>query len=97
MSYRPVPQDKDPQLWQLAQRRVSFKYHLGMYVAMNLFFWCIWYFSGERETAGSWPWPLLPMTGWGIGLLFHYLRTYVYSKSNLIESEYEKLKENQNK
>jgi hypothetical protein len=27
--YSTQPQDRDPQLWDIAQRRASFKYHLG--------------------------------------------------------------------
>jgi len=96
MSYVAVPQDKDPQLWRLAQRRASFKYHFAVYLAMNLFLWAVWYFSGERETGGGWPWPFFPMTGWGIGVFFQFLRTYVYPKNNLVETEYQKLKQKQN-
>jgi hypothetical protein len=93
MSYQPAPQDKDPQLWHLAHRRASFKYHLGIYIVMNSFFWVVWYFTSEATTRNGWPWPVWPTIGWGIGLLFHYLGAYVYPKSNAIEKEYEKLKQ----
>jgi hypothetical protein len=97
MQYSTPPPDKDPQLWHTAQRRASFKYHLGTYMVMNGFFWILWYFTGEHLMHNGWPWPIWPMIGWGIGLFFHYLGAYVYPKSNAVEREYEKLKQNQHK
>lgn len=85
-----TPGDKDPQIWQLAQRRVAFKYHLGTYVVVNAFFWILWYLTGRDQH--GWPWPIWPMIGWGIGLLFHYLGAYVFPKEGSVEREYEKLK-----
>ena len=94
MSYyhHPPPPDKDPHLWYIAQKRVSFKYHLASYIVVNIFFWILWYFSGTNETQEGWPWPVWPMLGWGIGLFFHYLGAYVFPKENSVEREYEKLK-----
>jgi hypothetical protein len=97
MQYSTPPPGKDPQLWEIAQRRASFKYHFAVYIIMNGFFWFVWYLSGEHSTDNGWPWPVWPMAGWGIGLLFHYLSAYVYPKSNTVEREYEKLKQQQNK
>jgi len=99
MHYSTPPPDKDPQLWHTAQRRASFKYHLGTYIVVNAFFWVIWYFTREKysDQDYGWPWPIWPMIGWGIGLLFHFFGAYVYPKSNAVEREYEKLKREQNK
>jgi 2TM domain len=91
--YSTLPPDKDPQLWEIAQKRASFKNHLGSYVVINAFFWILWYFRGAHITNDSLPWPVWPMLGWGIGLVFHYLGAYVYPKSNAVEREYEKLKQ----
>jgi hypothetical protein len=96
MQYTTPPPDKDPQLWHLAQKRASFKYHLATYLVMNAFFWIVWYFTGEHGGYDGWPWPVWPMIGWGIGLLFHFLGAYVYPKDNLVEREYEKLKREKN-
>jgi hypothetical protein len=64
---------------------------------MNIFFWGVWYFTEEHLTSRGWPWAVWPTIGWGIGLLFHFLSAYVYPKSNAVEKEYEKLKQNQNR
>jgi hypothetical protein len=84
---------KDPQLWEMAQRRVGFRVHLITYIVMNIFFWVLWFINGNggKEYHGPFPWPVWAMGGWGIGLLFHFLGVYVFSKQNLVEKEYEKL------
>lgn len=84
--------EKDTELWALAQRRVAFKYHLTAYIIMSCFFWGLWFFAGHDARDGF-PWPIYPMMGWGIGLLFHFLSAYVFGKSTSIEKEYEKLKQ----
>ncbi len=90
-SYNNTPAGRDPQLWQLAQRRASFKGHLTTYLVMSVVFWTIWYLSGGKRFNGGLPWPVWPMFGWGIGVLFHYLGAYVSPRSNTTEQEYEKL------
>jgi hypothetical protein len=87
-----TPSGKDPVLWETAQRRASFKYHLMSYAVMNGFFWIIWALTGSKFSHSGLPWPVWPMFGWGIGLLFHFLGAYVFPKNNLVEKEYEKLK-----
>ena len=91
--YSTLPPDKDPHLWEIAQKRASFKNHLGTYIVMNAFFWVLWYFRGTHITNDGLPWPVWPMLGWGIGLVFHWLGAYVYPGSNAVEREYEKLKQ----
>lgn len=88
--YQQTPPDKDPQLWDLAGRRASFKSHLVTYIIVILFLWGIWYFANGR-IYGFAPWPIWPTLGWGIGLAFHYAAAYVTPKSNSIDKEYEKL------
>lgn len=87
---------KDPELWELAQKRASFKSHLTVYIVMNIFFWLLWYFTGQKYSEGTrLPWPVWPNLFWGIGLIFHYLGAYVFPKSNSVEREYQKLKNKQ--
>jgi hypothetical protein len=68
MNYRPVPEGRDPRLWQLAQKRASFKRHLVTYIIINVFFWGLWYFTRGRHDYsydyGFLPWPVWPMLGW---------------------------------
>lgn len=86
-----LQQNKDPELWQLAQRRASFKPHLFIYLTLSVFFWLLWYFTGNTYYESDFPWPVWPMLGWGIGVAFHYIGAYVAPKSNTAQKEYEKL------
>ena len=87
--------EKDRELWKLAKKRVGFRRHLATYIIINAFFWAIWFTtdhkSDDAESAGI-PWPIFPMIGWGIGVAFSFLNSYVYPKTNSVEKEYEKLK-----
>jgi 2TM domain len=96
MDYQPTPEGKDPQIWHLAHKRVAFKNHLAAYIVINLFFWMLWYFTGAKiHNDEGVPWPVWPMMGWGIGIIFHFIAAYVNTGNTLIEREYQKLK-NQN-
>jgi len=88
---QPTPNDRDPQMWEIAKRRVSFKNHLAAYVMVNLFLWATWYFYTE-EKGGYWP--IYTTLGWGLGLLLHYLGAYVFPKENSVDREYEKMMRN---
>lgn len=95
MNHHQHAEGKNVELWQLAQRRASFKGHLTTYVIMSVFFWAIWAFSGGRTYGNGLPWPVWPMLGWGIGVAFHYIGAYVAPKSNTTQKEYEKLLQQQ--
>lgn len=87
---------RDPELWRIAQKRASFKYHALIYFIFNLLFWTMWYIKLRNNTTPYFdrdviPWPVWPMVGWGIGLIFHYLSAYT-GKDRLAEKEYDKLK-----
>jgi hypothetical protein len=95
--HQPAPEGKDPALWEVAQRRASFKGHLASYIIVNAFFWVLWYFTGKHTGHNNhYPWPIWPMLGWGIGLAFHYAGAYVFPYHNSVEKEYQKLKNKQN-
>lgn len=80
---------KDEALWQIAKDRVGFKWSILSYVSVNLFLIVIWYFtSGNLDHF----WPIWPILGWGLGLVFQYLKAYQGNRINDIENEYQKLK-----
>ena len=77
----------DTQLHELARKRVEFRTHLVVYLVTNAALWTIWFF-----TSRGYLWPVWPMAGWGIGLVFHYLFEYRSSKYLSEQEEFEKLK-----
>ncbi len=54
------------------EREQSFMSHFSSYISVIAFLWIIWFVTGARHT-----WPIYPMMGWGIGLFFHALATYL--------------------
>lgn len=88
-----MDEQRDEQLWQKARKRAGFQRSLVFYFVVNVFLWFIWWFTAAskgyyRET----PWLIWSVLGWGIGLLFQYLNAYGGAKKDLVEKEYEKLK-----
>ena len=52
----------------------------------------VWLFTGD-----GFPWFIFPLGGWGIGVLFHFLGVFVFSKQTgwerkEIEKEVERIK-----
>lgn len=84
--------EREKELWKIAKKRVGFKRHLATYIVINAFFWCLWFFTDHNDTHAGVPWPIFPMLGWGVGLMFSYLGAYVFTKQDSVEKEYEKLK-----
>ncbi|HZH01521.1 MAG TPA: 2TM domain-containing protein [Flavisolibacter sp.] len=99
MSYTfSTPEGRDPHIWRMAQARAAFKRHFIIYLIMSSVFWAIWYFTGGVDyTNDGLPWPVWPMFGWGIGLLFHYLGAYRTPINDPAEKEYQKIIQKQNK
>jgi hypothetical protein len=77
----------DKQLHEMARKRVDFRRHLIVYCIINAIFWIIWYLTGH-----GYPWPLWPMAGWSIGLIFHYVFEFRSPKFLSEEEEFNKLK-----
>ena len=48
--------------------RQEFIGHLSAYIGVNAMLFAIWFFTSGL---GSFPWPLIPALGWGIGILGH--------------------------
>jgi hypothetical protein len=95
MQTQHTPTGRDPQLWEIAQRRASFKSHFLIYLVMVGFFWLIWWFTGAHTGGMGLPWAVWPTLGWGLGVFFHYLGAYVF-KENQVDREYEKLMREKN-
>lgn len=88
-------EEKDKQLWELAQKRASFKRHLVTYILVNGFLWIIWLLTAGRNDYNGIPWPVWSTFGWGIGIASHYFSAYVNPPGNSVQKEYEKLKSRQ--
>jgi hypothetical protein len=95
MSHQPAPEGKDPALWEIAQRRASFKTHALTYLIVNGFLWGLWFFN-EKEHGSGYPWPIWSTLGWGVGLAFHFAGAYIFPKANSVEREYERLNRKNN-
>ena len=94
--HQPPPPGKDPELWEIAQKRADFKSHLMTYIIVNGFFLAIWFFAEDGYSNDEFfPWPIWSMLGWGIGLAFHFAEVYIFPEANLVENEYQKLKSKQ--
>jgi hypothetical protein len=63
------------------KKRQEFYIHLAVYVGVNLFLWFIGLLTGSLE----FPWPLIVMFGWGIGLFAHGVETYFQSSPQIEE------------
>jgi hypothetical protein len=63
----------------------DFYRHFAVYLAMGAFF----FFLNLFTAPGSW-WFYWPMLGWGIGLFFHFLATFVL-QDDAVDEEYKQL------
>ncbi len=52
---------------QRVKKRAGFFVHLAIWMAVMAFLWMIYFLTD----AGDFPWPLIPMMGWGIGIVAH--------------------------
>lgn len=99
MTTPPTTLNRDEFLWRQAKKRVGFKMHLRSYLTVNAGLWLIYLLTnvnslGNPNFGGdNFPWPLLAMIGWGIGLVSHYLSVYSRTdEQGMVEREYEKLR-----
>ncbi len=93
-----LPAQRDEFLWKQAKKRVGFKMHLRSYLIVNAGLWLIYLvtntglFSNADSRGTHFPWPLLVMLSWGIGLVSHYFSVYNQSgERDMAEREYQKL------
>jgi len=90
-------QMSEEEIYREARKRVEAKkgffIHLTVYIIVNIMLVLIWAFPG----GGGFPWFVFPLGGWGIGILFHFLEAFVFSRQTdwerkAIEKEVERLK-----
>ena len=86
----------EEELYRLASKRVEekkgFYTHFAVYIAVNIMLVIIW-----SVTGAGFPWFVFPLVGWGIGILFHFLSVFVFSRTGdwekrEIEKEVERLR-----
>ena len=91
----------DEELYQIAKKRVEekrgFFVHLSVYVVVNIVLVLIWALT---DRGGGFPWFVFPLGGWGIGIVFHFLGVFVFSRPDRerreIEKEMERLRKGGN-
>ena len=90
-------QMSEEELYREARKRVEAKkgffIHLTVYIIVNIMLVLIWAFPA----GGGFPWFVFPLGGWAIGILFHFLEAFVFSRQTdwerkAIEKEVERLK-----
>ena len=86
----------EEEIYEAAKKRVeekkSFRTHFIVYLCVNAFLVIIWAVTGRGDGV---PWFVFPLGGWGIGILFHFLSVYVFSReadTSEIEKEAEKIR-----
>ena len=91
-------EERDKQLWRVAQKRAKFKKHLATYIIVNGFLWAMWWITdrgGDRSLLTAWPiWCTL---GWGLGIAFSYYDAYYDSKEEATMKEYHRMKDKEGK
>jgi hypothetical protein len=71
---------------QRIKERTRFLASLGMYVAINIMLWAMWFFSDGRSST---PWPLWVTIFWGIGIVRQGFRVFIGNRymENMRERE----------
>lgn len=86
--------ENEKELWQIAKKRVAFKWTFMSYIIVNIMLIAIWYYSTVEVGQVYYFWPKWPLLGWGVGLAFQYLNAYHGNSIFNMEKEYEKIKKN---
>ena len=86
----------EEEIYRQARKRVEekkgFYIHFAVYIIVNIILVIIW-----AATGAGYPWFLFPLGGWGIGILFHFLGVFVFSRQTgwerkAVEKEAERLR-----
>jgi hypothetical protein len=60
---------------QRLEKKREFRIHLSVFVVINALLWLAWGLV-YAYTGFTFPWPVFPLVGWGIGLGFHAYEAY---------------------
>lgn len=75
---------ENQEAYQAAKRKVEakigFYLHLAAYIVVNILLIII-----NFSTSSGYLWFKWPLLGWGIGVLFHGLRVFVFSSGSVIK------------
>ncbi len=69
------PDDLHAEALRRLEKKRGFHVHLSVYLVVNALIWLVWGLV-YLYTDFSFPWPLFPLAGWGIGLGFHAWDAY---------------------
>ena len=58
------------------KKKRDFRTHLLAYLLVNSFLWLVWGVVWAAAGGPWFPWPLFPLGGWAIGLVFHAWDVY---------------------
>jgi len=83
-----VPSDEELRATALdsLKRKRGFAKHLRAYVIVNAFLWAV-YVLTAIQSHEWWPWPLVVMAGWGIGLGLNAWSVYGRAARPISEDE----------
>ena len=77
----------EEEIYKAATKRVEekkgFFIHLAIYIVVNLFLIALWAFTAD----GGHPWFVWTLGGWGIGIIFHFLSVFVFSRRSNWEKQ----------
>ena len=86
----------EEEIYREARKRVEekkgFYTHFAIYLLVNIILIIVW-----AATGAGFPWFIFPLGGWGMGILFHFLGVFVFSRQTSwerrqIEKEVERLR-----
>lgn len=87
----------DAELWNLARKaakdKVAFQVHLATYIAGSIFFAVVWLITSNYNT-NVFPWFIIPIAGWGIGVAAHFAVAYRGGSHlrSMADKEFKKMK-----
>jgi len=87
--------EEDQKVWLKARKRAEdkagFFIHFGIYLAVNAFLVLMWWMT---RGLGLYPWFWIPMAGWGIGVVGHFVAVFAGEGyvEHAAQREYERMK-----